>query len=204
MSSRVIVPVMCGLAGSIVGMCAALLVVKDWSPDWIEATGTWFGGVGTILTLLWAVRAFRADQVAREEARDAEYTKERATQLAREHAEMKQAQTVSIALQGGGGIGSSPNQLMTTFHVVIKNHSEHGIVVRTVKIDDQLKLKRQVPADFYVPKGETFRDTFEIQEVPARAEELSGRPMTRFTAEMTYQLEGRDWRRSLTGQPERL
>ena len=76
--------------------------------------------------------------------------------------------------------------------------------IQTVKIDDQLRLKRQVPADFYIPKGETFRDILEIQEVPARAEELSGRPMTRFTAEMTYQLEGRDWRRSLTGQPERL
>ncbi len=46
---------MCGLAGAIIGVCAALLFVKNWTPDWIEATGTWFGGVGTILTLLWGV-----------------------------------------------------------------------------------------------------------------------------------------------------
>ncbi|GAA1118359.1 hypothetical protein GCM10009582_14510 [Arthrobacter flavus] len=195
---------MCGLAGAIIGACAALLFVKNWTPDWIEATGTWFGGVGTILTLLWAVRAFRADQAAREEARESERTKDQEKQSARDQAEMKQAESVLIELRGGAANGSPPNRVMVSFHLEIKNLSQHDVAVLAVTLDKRLKPKNPPPANIHISSGEIHRQLIEVADVPALDEDLGGREMSRFTAEMNYRLEGLDWQRGLTGSPQRL
>ncbi|KNH16303.1 hypothetical protein ACU18_14200 [Arthrobacter sp. ZBG10] len=199
-----IVHLMWGIAGLTLGACLALLVVNNWTPNWIEATGTWFGAVATVLTLLWAVRSFRSDQVEREKARQADYEKTRDEQLAREQAEMNQAKSVSISLEGGAAYGSGPDQMMTSFHVRIKNRSKYGVSVRAMTLDERLKPMRPLPADVHVASGDDFRQMVEIQDVPARSEELSGRAMNRFTVEMTYLIDGHDWRRSSTSSPERL
>lgn len=195
---------MWGVAGLTLGACLALLIVKDWTPDWIEATGTWFGAVATVLTLLWAVRSFRSDQAERERTRQAEHEKDRAGQRAREQAEINQAKSVSVSLEGGAAHGSQPGQMMTSVHVLIKNRSKYGVSVHAITLDDRLKPKRSLPADFHIQPGSDFRQLIEIEDVPARAEDLSGKSMTRFTARMTYQIDGHDWRRSSTSSPERL
>jgi hypothetical protein len=199
-----IIHLMWGIAGLTLGACIALLIVKNWTPDWIEATGTWFGAVATVLTLLWAVRSFRSDQAERERTRQAEHEKDRAGQLEREQAEMKRAKSVSISLEGGAAYGSGPGQMMTSMHVWIKNHSKYGVSVYAITLDEQLKPKRSLPTDFHIQAGSDFHQIIEIEDVPARAEELSGKPMTRFTARMTYHIDGHDWHRSSTSNPERL
>lgn len=56
-------------AGVAIGATIALPWAQGLTPDWIEATGTWFGAVATVLALLWAVQTFRADQAHGEEER---------------------------------------------------------------------------------------------------------------------------------------
>jgi hypothetical protein len=198
-----IVHVIWGLVGFTLGASLALLVIKDWSPDWIEATGTWFGAVATVLTLLWAVRSFRSDQAEREISRRTEREKELAEQVERERDQTKAASSVSIALKGGGGYGTSPDQMMTSVHVVIQNHAKYDAVVRSVTLDEALTPLEPLPAGVRVPAGETTSQLVKIKDVPGHEDELSGLPMSRFTARMSYRLDGRDWRRGSAGNPER-
>ena len=114
-------------------------------PDWIQATGTWFGAVATVLTLLWAVRSFRSDQAEQEKNRRAEHQKDKAGQIAREQTEVNQAKNVSISLRAGMAFGSQPEQMMQSIHLWIKNHSKNGVSVHTITLDEQLKPKRPLP-----------------------------------------------------------
>lgn len=111
-----IVRLMWAIGGAAVGAAGAIVVTRWSSSDWIEAAGTWFGGVATVLALLWAVQTFRADQQHREserEQREAEKlvaAQEReATMLAekeeRELEVLTEAKRVLVALHGGGGQG---------------------------------------------------------------------------------------------------
>lgn len=84
-----------GIGGLTLGASLALLVIENWTPEWIEATGTWFGAVATVLTLLWAVRSFRSDQDEREKSRKAEREIDIAEQLEVEREQMKEASNVA-------------------------------------------------------------------------------------------------------------
>lgn len=192
-----------GLGGLTLGASLALLVIKDWTPDWIEATGTWFGAVATVLTLLWAVRSFRSDQDEREKSRKAEREKDIAEQLEVEREQMKEASNVRIELKGGRGFGTSPNLMMTGVHVVIQNHSKYLTVVKSVTLDRALTPLKPLPAGLRIPAGETSSHHVDIEGVPGQAEELSGKPMSRFDVGMSYRLDGHDWHRSSRGNPER-
>lgn len=202
-SNRLLVHLVWGLGGLTLGASLALLVVKNWTPDWIEATGTWFGAVATVLTLLWAVSSFRSDQAEREKSRKAEHEREMAEKTERESNQAKEASNVSIALKGGAGYGTTPNQVMTSVHIVIQNHAKYDAVVRGVTLDEALTPLEPLPAGIRVPSGETYSQLVRIEDVPGRENELSGRPMTRFSAYMSYRLDGRDWRRKSGGNPER-
>ncbi|MFE4195615.1 hypothetical protein ACFRJ9_07115 [Paenarthrobacter sp. NPDC056912] len=204
MSSRILVPLIWGIAGLTLGACLALLIVNSWTPDWIEATGTWFGAVATVLTLLWAVRSFRSDQAEREKGRQAEREKDNAEQIAREEAEMKQARKVSISLSGGTANGSPPNQMMTSFRLRIKNHSKYGVTVHAVNLDDRLKPKRPLPSEHYLQPGEELSELIQVQDIPVQEGDLSGHYTTRFTTEVIYGINGNDWRRNSIGDPKRL
>lgn len=70
-----------------------LLLSKGWAAEWVETASTWFGGIGTVLTLLWAIRVFRSDQSRR-------------AQLGEEELEAAAAM-IGVELIGGGGYGGS-------------------------------------------------------------------------------------------------
>lgn len=169
--NQLIIHLIWGIGGLILGACIALLVVKNWTSDWVEATGTWFGAVATVLTLLWAVRSFRSDQAERENTRKAEHEKEKEEQSERERAVSAEAGNVSISLQGGAGQGSPPNQMMTSVHVVIRNLSKNIVVIRNLSLDERLKPRNPLPVDIPIPAGEEIRRTIEIDLLPAVAEE---------------------------------
>lgn len=199
-----IIHLMWGIAGLTLGACLALVLINNWTPDWIEATGTWFGAVATVLTLLWAVRSFRSDQAEREKTRRTEHEKDGTERMEREQADMNQAKSVSISLGGGAASGSPPEQMMTSIHVWVKNRSKYGVSVHAITLDEQLIPTRPWPSDPYLQPGEDFHQLIQIQDIPARAEDLSGQLMTRFSAQMKYQINGHDWSRSSTSDPERL
>lgn len=187
---------MWGLGGLTLGASLALLVLKNWTPDWVGATGTWFGAVATVLTLLWAVRSFRSDQAEREATHIAEREKEAATLVERERGEITEANNVSIALRGGAGQGSDPHMVMTSIQVRIQNHSKYDAVIKLFSFDEPLKPRRALPIGVHILAGTTFSETFEIIGVPAKQEELSEGAVSRYSATMAYRLDGRDWRRS--------
>lgn len=187
---------MWGLGGLTLGASLALLVLKNWTPDWVGATGTWFGAVATVLTLLWAVRSFRSDQAEREVTRIAEREREVATLKERERGETTEANNVSIALRGGAGYGSDPHMVMTSIHVRIQNHSKHDAVIKIFSFDEPLKPQQALPTGVLILAGETFYESYEIIPVPAKQEELSEGTVSRYSGNMSYRLNGRDWRRS--------
>lgn len=192
---------MWGLGGLTLGASLALLVLKNWTPDWVGATGTWFGAVATVLTLLWAVRSFRSDQAEREVTRIAEREKEAITLMEQERGEFTEASNVSIALRGGAGYGTDPNMRMTSIHVDIRNHSKHDAVVKTFTFNEPLTPQKALPTGVHIPAGTTWTKTFDIDEVPARHNELSGRAISRCSANISYRLDGRDWHRTSEGSP---
>ena len=205
MPSRIkpfIIHVIWGLGGLALGASLALLVIKNWTPDWIGATGTWFGAVATVLTLLWAVRSFRSDQAERESSRREEREKEVAKQMERERDQTKEAGNVYIALKGAAANGTSPNLMLTSVRVEIQNHAKYDALVRSVTLDKALKPLKPLPAGIPIAAGDKFSEHVDIEEVPVLADDLSGRPMSRFAAQMSYRLDGRDWRRSPGGNPE--
>lgn len=183
------------LGGLTLGACLALLVLKNLDPNWVVATGTWFGAVVTVLTLLWAVRAFRSDQAEREVTRKDEHEKEVKVGVQRARKANVEASQVTVAMKGGAANGTPPNQMMTSLHIVIHNHSKYSTVIKHIALDDALIPKTPLENGFSIPAGETYRKIIEIRDVPARKEDLSGKPMTRFTAQITYRLNGSGWRR---------
>jgi hypothetical protein len=92
--------------------------------------------------------------------------------------------------------------MMTSVHVVIQNHAKYDAVVRSVTLDEALTPLEPLPAGVRVPAGETTSQLVKIKDVPGHEDELSGLPMSRFTARKSYRLDGRDWRGS-AGNPER-
>lgn len=193
--TSLIVNLIWGLGGITLGASGALLVLKELAPDWVAATGTWFGAVATVLTLLWAVRAFRSDQADRERTRKDEHEREVKAGAQRAHEATVEASNVSVSLEGGRAYGTHPNQMMASLYIVIQNHSEHITVIKTVALDPGLTPKSPLEQGFSIPAGETYREPIEIIDTPARQGDMSGRPMTRFTAQITYRLNGSSWRR---------
>lgn len=198
-----IIPFIWGLSGLTFGVCLALLVIKDWSPDWIEATGTWFGAVATVLTLLWAVRSFRSDQDEREAIRVAERENDLALQLAHDRDQANEASRVHIALKGQASSGTSPDQVLTSVAVEMTNKSKHLVVVDGLTLDAGLKPHLPLPTSFRIPAGESKTHYFEIEEIPYEEGDLTGRPLSRFSAQMSYRQDGYDWIRCQGGSPER-
>lgn len=198
-----IVPFIWSLVGLASGACLALLVIKDLSPDWIEATGTWFGAVATVLTLLWAVRSFRSDQAEREAVRVSERENDLALRLVRDRDQANEASRVYIELKGRATSGTSPNQVLTSVAVEITNKSRHLVVVDGLILDEALETYTPLPTSFRIPAGESKTHPVEIKEIPYKEGDLNGRPISRFSVQMSYRQDGYDWIRCQGGSPER-
>ncbi|TCL77860.1 MULTISPECIES: hypothetical protein [unclassified Rathayibacter] len=193
-----------GVGGLALGACLATVIDGRWTADWVGATGTWFGSIATVLALLWAVQSFRADQADREQTRAEARDKEAGERIEREASELTEARNVSIALRGGAGFGDDPNKILTGVHVDIRNHSKHDVVVPRLRLDDKLHPLKALPDGIHVPAGETVTKTIDIKPTAAQRGEAGGGSLARLTADMDYRVDGRDWRRSSSGDPERI
>ncbi len=121
---KVVVYLIWAVGGGAVGAAAALLWVKGLKPDWVEATGTWFGAIATVVALLWAVQTFRADQAHRDAERTAAAS-EREDAQAKEQAGIRaDAARVALALRGGGGYGHGGEKSMTGVFIDIHNDTD--------------------------------------------------------------------------------
>lgn len=202
--SSILTNIIWGVGGLALGGCVTALLVRGWESDWVEATGTWFGAVATVLTLLWAVRSFRADQNAREDARDAASKKEAEQQRARAERELIEARNVSIDLLGGAGYGGEHDDAqLTSVRVVIRNHSKYDAVVTECVLDEALDPTTPLPSSLRIPAGESVDEVINIVDTPANWGEAGGGRLDRFTIAMSYRVNGQDWKRANGGPPRR-
>lgn len=181
------------LGGFAVGGVGMMLLAKPWTADWVGAAGTWFGSIATVLTLLWAVRTFRADQAQRDhDARRRAVEQEQAAERAA-HELITEAALVRPTLLGGSGFGGGDSLQMDSIHVRISNDTTHTATIDEVILDERLIPKRRWPSDFRVRAGETETWSVEVAPVPARDGELSGNRIDRYSLRIRYLLNGRAW-----------
>ncbi|MGC5225161.1 hypothetical protein ACPW96_21540 [Micromonospora sp. DT81.3] len=194
-----IVHAMWALGGAALGAAVALIWLGDFKPEWIEATGTWFGAIATVLTLLWAVQTFRADQAARQEALEKADNDRQREAAAAEAAIVADAARVEVTVRGGAGYGPDSDKQMTSVHLDIFNGSRHPVTIREIEFPAAVELPALMVR---VPAGESWTREVKISDIPADPEELSGkRTVTRLPLAIVYALEGREWRRELDEQP---
>jgi hypothetical protein len=113
------------------------------------------------------------------------------------------AARVVLQLRGGAGYGGPDLQKMISIHVDVHNDAKHGITVHQIALAPPLQPKRLPSFPLRISAGESWSAQVEIAAIDARAGELSGRPLERYTASLTYSLDGREWMRGIGEPPSR-
>jgi hypothetical protein len=147
----VIIHIIWAVAGIAVGATVALLWVKKFESDWVGATGTWFGAIATVLTLLWAVQTFRADQAHRERERAAKEAERVQAILDAQRADEKAKRAAEAALVatanrvtfrvGSGGSGEQRGSKFEITTVVLKvtNETNERVLVKSCELMPPLR-----------------------------------------------------------------
>ena len=188
------------IGGIAVGATGALLWVKGLTSDWVEATGTWFGAIATVLALLWAVQTFRADQDRRDNERKVAETS-RAEESARgEAAILADAASVSLGLRGAGGHGPDGEKLMTSMFVDVHNHTDQHVTVTGVTLDEGLTMRGSMPLPIRIKPRESWTQKLDIEPTSAADEELGGRPLGTYGGVVIFNLHSREWCASTAGE----
>lgn len=183
------------VAGVAVGATIALLWVKGIKAEWIEATGTWFGAVATVLALLWAVQTFRADQAHREAKRQ-RVDADRAGALDAEERRIRaDADGVGLVLRGGAGQGSPGSQELTSVRISIHNDTGRPVIVEEFTLDPALVLRRPPATPIRIKSRESWEELLDIVPVPIAGGELSGRLLQSYGGFMSFEIHGRRWTR---------
>ncbi|MBF4513286.1 hypothetical protein ITJ66_12420 [Plantibacter sp. VKM Ac-2885] len=185
------------VAGIAIGETIALLWVGGLTPEWIEATGTWFGAVAIVLALLWAVQTFRADQAHREEERRRVETDREAALEAEERHIRTDADRVGLVLRGGAGQGSAGEQELTSVRIAVHNDTDRPVVVEEFTLDPPLALRPPATPIRIMPR-ECWDELLEVVPVPTTGGELSGRPLKNYGGVISFEVHGRRWTRANT------
>ncbi|WP_424449824.1 hypothetical protein [Microbacterium arborescens] len=211
----VIVHIIWAVAGFAAGAAVALLWVWRFDANWVGATGTWFGAIATVLTLLWAVQTFRADQTRREvERADQEAARVQAAVDERREVEeaerrsqaaaVEQANRVTVAVFPNGASGRNNDMNVDSVVLRITNESRERIMFKSFKLGGPLLSRAALAEPIGIDANDTHRLTVRVARVRVSDREASGRePIARFVAEITYTVAGQTWTRSSVA-PARL
>lgn len=204
-------------AGLILGAVFALLVVKSLDVAWVEATGTWFGAVATVLALFWAVQVFRLDQAHRDsalqEARAAdalarEESKLAETRAARaaEQAHVDRAARVSMTIRAGGGFGGDGNWHMNNVYLRFFNETDSAVTIEDVEFDSPLEGIGNPVSSLRVPASAELEKVVAVDPAIRVDDGVLNNPWTHSNAVVTYRVNGSRWRRTtgVDSVPERI
>lgn len=119
-----------------------------WSPEWIEAIGTWVGGLGTIGTLVYALVALRREAERRR-------TDVRALRDADRDSQDALARTVVMGIPQCGSRGGP---VLLSYYVKIGNYGVHPITNFTAQLLITKDAKSwapsaEIPEDRKVPSS---------------------------------------------------
>ena len=85
----------------------------------------------------------------------------------RERDQIKEAGNVSIELRGGAGYGTPPNQMMTNFHIVIRNLAMYDAVMTCVTLDSALRPLGPLRTSIRIRPGDEHSELVQVEDVPA-------------------------------------
>ena len=197
----VVVNVICALGGVAIGGAAVGLWVQHQESEWVEAYGTWFGAVATVVAVLWAVQTFRSDQLHRERQLDDERNAEAKRAHEVEVAHLSDASQVWVALNGGGGYGSGEETMMTTMHIRITNNTVHPATVSAFEAGPPLRIQTKLSLPIHIAPSTTWAAHVAVDPTKVPATVLMDNPLVGHSARIEYTLNGRRWDRLGDGQP---
>ena len=183
--------VLAGVAIFVLGSSVGWFVRGNWTAEWVAATGTWIGALGTIGAILWAAHTFRHQQDAELLARDQ-------AEVDRRHQERLKAAQVYVTCRGGAGSGGN----MTSMHLGLSNGTAQNVEllqfeVQGVRFQEVLDLPLIVAFDGWTRLMPV--DPFHVDQ-----SELSGRPFTSRHVTARYRVDGVEWERSPDEDPRRV
>lgn len=190
-----------GLVGVAVGGVAVGLWVQHQESEWVEAYGTWFGGVATAAAVVWAVLTFRSDQAHRErQARQATEAEVEAARQ-REVEARRFASLVQVELRGGAGEGDG--KTMTSVRLKVHNDTDQVVSVRSVEFAESIVAPTWHPSyPLRVQPHDSWEETVPIVHVLTDGAWLSGGKLPAgFTATAVFAINGREWERN-SSSPE--
>lgn len=191
------------IVGVLLGATVAVLWVKGLNPDWVEATGTWVGGLATVLTLLWAVRVFRDDQAHREGEQQRRHMEALSAEKRLEEQEAAEAAEVKFQLLGGRASGTNPLMNLETIHVPVTNTSDRAATVLDVRLDEPLRFRGNPSLPLDVSAHDTARISHPVQPISVPKGQKMGKPLTTHGALIIYMIKGKTWARRVDEAPYR-
>lgn len=191
------------IVGVLLGATVAVLWVKGLDPDWVEATGTWVGGLATVLTLLWAVRVFRDDQAHREGEQQRRHSEALSAAKRLEEQEAAEASEVNFHLLGGRASGTNLLMSLETIHVKVSNTSERRASVIDVRLDEPLRFQGNPSLPLHVSANDTARIEHPVQPISVPKGQNMGRPLIAHGALIIYMIKGKAWARRVGEAPYR-
>lgn len=201
--SKVLPSVFAVIVGVVLGATVALLWVNSLDYRWVDATGTWFGGIATVLTLLWAVHVFRKDQDHREQERILRHLESLGAERQQEHEAAAEAADVDFQLLGGRAFGPPGEMNLEQIRVKVTNTTDRTASVTEIQLDEPLKFARSPELPLRVPPHDTIFTMYAVEDVSIADEESMGRPLTSYGARIVYSINGNMWTRRNGEAPSR-
>jgi hypothetical protein len=191
---------MWGIGGLALGATAVILFEKGFSSDWVEATGTWFGAIATVLALLWAVQAFRSDQTSRAEAQLSEQAERDAMTLDLERTQAAEAAQVLIGVQPFALTGSGRQLSSVSFNFA--NNTKHRVTIVDFGPLPPLAIRANYGRRISIDAGDDRSEIVTVMAEDEVAEQL-GRDGVGLQGWMKYNIEGIMWVRESGEAPRR-
>ncbi|GAB2447599.1 hypothetical protein HD599_001633 [Conyzicola lurida] len=182
-----------------VGFLVAGALILEGTRKQIESNDAIFQAVFSDKADFPSIEAARTDiaqALALEQQRAEERTALKMESRNSEQRAEEEAGLVTIALKGGRGQNSVPNLEMVSLHVEITNDSDRPVVIEKFALDPPLKAIRYPQFHFRLAANDEHKATLEVEPIPIDAGELSGNPISEFTAEVVYKLGDRRWTRN--------
>lgn len=199
-----VVNVICALGGVAVGGAAVGLWVQHQKSEWVEAYGTWFGAVATVVAVLWAVQTFRSDQVHRQRQLDEETHAEAERAAEAEAGHLADASQIWVTLNGGGGYGSGEQTMMTTMHIRIGNNGLKPVTVSALEVGPPLALRTKLTLPIHIAPSTTWAAHVEVSPTNVDPSQLMDNPLVGHSARIEYTINTRRWERLNKGEPQPL
>lgn len=178
-----LLPIALVLSGATVGGMAVFLATvatRNWTAEWVETAGTWFGAVGTILTLVWAVLVFRAEQDRRTQAHE---------DSLRANASMFDVTVTVVSVHHSGG-----DQLLEDVKVELVNDSSAPVRIHRLEFPS-LTVTQSPRLPIRLSPGEPAEHWIEFTPFAITSDELNTGAISALEWTMEFESSGVIWKK---------